>query len=1361
MESLPGVRNHRIRKMAATAAAALTLPLAAVATPAAGAAVFRAGDLSAARTAVDTTPSCPWLDRSLPVRQRVSMLMAQMTLADKINMVTGAGFSEPYVFYISAIPRLCIPAIGEEDGPVGVGDGLTGVTQLPAAVSLAATFDPSLADQYGQVVGSEERAKGAMVDLGPTVNIDRDPRWGRSFEAYTEDPFLNAALAVADIDGVQSQGEMAQIKHLAVYNQETNRNTPADDAIVSTRALHEIYLPAFWAGTQLAHASSVMCAYSVINDQAACQNQYLMQTTLNQRWGYPGFVTSDYQATHSTVQSADAGMDQEMPAPQFYGPALQAAVQSGQVSMATLDDMISRILTEMFGFNEFNDPPTGSTSAVVTSLAHQAVSTSVAEAGTVLLKNSAGTLPLAASGAGSVAVIGPAASPSPVDTGGGSAFVTSPFTVTPLQGIQAAAGPGTTVQYVQGLPTDTSLSPIPSADLTPAYHSTNSGQSYTGTLTAPQTGTYVLAFQNPGSYTATNLSLDGKEILSNPGTPPVSTYSVSVDLQAGQTYTLQLSGGGPSASLSWATPSDLAPPIAQAVAAAKSAATAVVVVSDDTESEATDRAGLSLPSAQNELISAVAAANPHTVVVVDAGAPVAMPWLSQVSAVLDAWYPGESNGTALASVLFGATDPGGHLPVTFPADLSQVPASTPSQFPGTGGQVQYSEGIDAGYRFYDANSETPLFPFGYGLSYTTFGFSHLRITPGQVMNGTSNPGTTACGCNGQSGRQVSVSATVTNTGTVAGSDVAQLYLDDPAAAGEPPRQLKGFQKVTLRPGQSTTVRFTLTGHDLSFWNDAANGWVVPDGRFGVNVGDSSALANLPLRGSFRVDRTLGARYATLAAPVTVTPGSTASVTATLVNGGDYAMPRARFTLNVPAGWTASSPRPVTLEPGQTVTEHFTVTVPGDAQPGDRTLQVAIRPGIGNFEDRTSLVEASATVTVPFSSLTAAYNNTGISDDSNEAAASYDGAGDSYSAQALALGTPTPLSPGQPVTIGGTTFTWPAAASGTPDNVVTAGQTVALSGSGTDLGFLGASQNGTASGPVTVHYADGSSQSFNLNMADWFSGSPAVGNQVLTTTLSWNFQSNPIGPHPVSIYFASVPLQQGKQLSSVTLPVLSNAGGTTAMHIFAMATGTGTPTTGAPYASLAAAYDNVGISDNANPGAGDFDGTGDSFSAQALAAGTPTPLTAGGQATFGGTTFTWPTAIGTPNDVVADGQTIELSGSGTDLGFLGSGAFGAASGTGTITYADGSTQSYSLVMADWFNNAAVAGDQIATTTTSWNFSSTTQVQHPVSIYFASVPLQAGKTVASVTLPTVSAGVGNGITALHIFAMAIGSGTPVGG
>jgi beta-glucosidase len=819
---------------AAAAFLAVLLPagLATAASASAGSASMGSAPARGMARAAASSASCPWLNQSLTVSQRVQMLLAKMTLADKINMVTGAGTSEPYVFYISAIPSLCIPAMGEEDGPVGVGDGLTGVTQLPAAVSLAATWDRALATQYGQVVGSEERGKGAMINLGPTVNIDRDPRWGRSFEAYTEDPYLNSALTVSDIDGVQSQGEMSQVKHFAVYNQETNRNTPADNVIISQRAEHEIYLPAFWAATKQAHASSVMCSYSTINGQFACENDYLLHQTLDQRWAFPGFVTSDYGATHSTVASADAGNDQEMPSAVYYGPALQAAVQAGQVAVGTLNGMVSRILTELFRFNEFNNPPTGTTAATVTTPAHQATSAAVAEAGTVLLKNGGGTLPLKAAGGGPVAVIGPAASAQPDYTGGGSAYVTAPFHVTPLQGIQAAAGAGTSVSYTQGLPTDTSLTPIPGSALSPAYAPTSFGGTYTGTLTAPETGTYVLGFENPcGCYSSVGLSLDGKELLANPGTPPVSTYSVGVNLVAGQTYTLQLSGGGESANLSWATPSDLAPGIAAAVAAAKSAATAVVVVSDDTETEATDRPGLNLPSAQNELISAVAAANPHTVVVVDAGAPVAMPWLSQVASVVDAWYPGESNGTALAAVLFGAVDPSGHLPVTFPADLSQVPASTPAQFPGVKGKVLYSEGIDVGYRYYDAHSETPLFPFGYGLSYTSFRFSGLRITR-------------------QPGRPVTVSATITNTGRVAGADVAQLYLSDPAAATEPPRQLKGFQKVSLRPGQSATVRFSLNGHDLSYWNSAANGWVVPAGQFGVYVGDSSALAGLPLHGGF-------------------------------------------------------------------------------------------------------------------------------------------------------------------------------------------------------------------------------------------------------------------------------------------------------------------------------------------------------------------------------------------------------------------------------------------------------------------------------------------------------------------------------
>jgi hypothetical protein len=549
------------------------------------------------------------------------------------------------------------------------------------------------------------------------------------------------------------------------------------------------------------------------------------------------------------------------------------------------------------------------------------------------------------------------------------------------------------------------------------------------------------------------------------------------------------------------------------------------------------------------------------------------------------------------------------------------------------------------------------------------------------------------------------------------------------------------------------VSFTLNGHDLSYWDHAANGWVVPDGQFHVYVGDSSALDNLPLQGSFNVTRTIGARFMTVSAPDTVDAGSTATVTAKLVNGGDYAIPQAQFTLKAPSGWTVTNPGPVDVAAGQTVTQTFKVTAPADASPGTNRLTVTVTPGSG-----APVAEGSTTIVVPYSSMKAAYNNIGISDNSNENAANYDGVGDSFSAEALADGKPNALTPGGAVTVGGTTFTWPNVAPGTPDNVVTGGQTVDLNGTGTDLGFLGASQNGTASGIVTIHYTDGSSQSFNLNIADWYANAPAVGNELATTTSSWNFQSNPLGPHPVSVYFASVPLDPGKTVSSVRLPVLKDASGNTAMHIFAMAVGTGTPTMGAPYSSLAAAYDNAGISDNSDPSAANFDGTGESYSKQALALGTPTELTPGGQATIGGTTFTWPIPVGAPDNVIADGQIIDVSGSGSELGFLGAAGFGAASGTGTITYTDGSTQTYSISMADWYNNAPVAGDQIATTTTSWNSSSSTQVQHPVSVYYASVPLESGKTVKSVTLPTVSSGVGNGVNAMHIFAIAVGSGTP---
>ncbi len=929
--------------LAAAALGGLGLTLPAMAAGAARAArgAPRAADAAA----------CPWVTSTAPIDQRVAQLMAHMSLEDEIFVVEGHGTTNegpnpspnPYVFWFPGIPSLCIPKLGEEDGPAGVADQLTGVTQLAAPVSLAASFDRTLARRYGEVVGSEEAGKGADVNLGPTVNIDRDPRWGRSFEAFTEDPFLNSELAVNEIDGVQSTGEMSQVKHFAAYNQETNRNTEQDQVIASDRTLNEIYFRAFQASVQQANVASVMCAYSSVHGTYACQSPYLLTTTLRDRWGFPGFVTSDYGALHSTT-GALAGTDQEQPFNTYFGTPLQTAVATGVIPRAVLNTMVSRILTEMFRFGLFNHPRPVTTSATVTTPAHQALSTQVAESGTVLLKNRDSTLPLSREHAGTVAVIGPGASPSVTNGGGGSAYVVPSSTVTPLQGLQAAAGSGTTVTYTQGLPTDSALPAIPAADLTPAYTGTGFGASYSGTLTAPETGTYVLSFTNPcGCYSPEYLTLDGQQLIDNPGTPPVSTFSVAVNLTAGQHYSLSISGGGESSNLSWGTPSGLAPGIAAAVSAAKSAKTAVVVAYDNTESEATDRLSLNLPSAQDELISAVAAANPHTVVVVNAGAPILMPWLDHVAAVLDAWYPGQTNGTALADVLFGKVNPSGHLPVSFPRSLSQVPASTPAQFPGVNGQVLYSEGLDVGYRWYDAKDITPLFPFGFGLSYTKFAFSDLSVVP----SGTG-------GVN-----DVNVSATITNVGHTTGADVAQLYLGDPAAAQEPPRQLVAFDKVTLAPGASTRLQFTITPQETWWWKESANGWTQSLGRYQVYAGDSSALRDLPLRGSFVIRESPAARQVVVHAPPRLRRGHASTITVHLTRSGNQTLSTVLFALQVPQGWTVT-PIGTTVfhnvTPSQAPTAKFSVTPPSYAPQTNATVHATV--------DLSSDAQRENGVTVP-------------------------------------------------------------------------------------------------------------------------------------------------------------------------------------------------------------------------------------------------------------------------------------------------------------------------------------------------------------------------------------------------------------
>ncbi len=763
-------------------------------------------------------------------------MVKRMTLGQEVTLMHGVGPGTPSgtVGATEAIPSLGIPAINQQDGPGGIGDGASGVTQLPAPEALAATFDPNAARCYGQVIGTEARGKGVNLVYGPTVNIVRVPQWGRAFESLGEDPTLTGTIASAEVGGIQRSGTMAQIKHFSVYNQETDRLSPSDDSIVSEQALQEVYLRA-WDQIVRAEPSSVMCSYNSINGSGACEDGDLIRGYLDRTLRFPGFVGSDYYATHSTAASVNAGLDQEQPLSLYLGSALETDLMNGRVSRATVDQAVIRILTQMYRFWLTRADTKRSIRDNVASAADARVSGDVAVEGTTLLKNSGRILPLDTTARGGIAVIGPAAQTSPITVGGGSAMVTPSHMVTPLAGIRAGVGTKRPVTFTSGLPASGDFVAIPSPNLSAPYPTLGDPSLASATLTAPQTGTYEIAYREPADFVPRTLSLDGTPVVTNPGTLPRPVYTATVTLTAGQTYTLS----GPVQDLTWVLPNQIAHDIAEATSAASRASTAVVVVGDGQESEGADRVSLSLPSNQDNLVSAVASVNPHTIVVIDAGGPVLMPWLSEVSAVLDAWYPGQTDGTSLAAVLLGKANPSGHLPITFPATAMDDPVSTPAQYPGVGTQVRYSEGIDVGYRWYDATGTTPLFPFGFGLSYTAFRYSSPTL---HVSTAHGNPTVTA-------------TVRVENAGHREGADVAQLYLGQPAVAGNPPRQLEAFQRVSLAAGESRTITFTLRGRQLGYYDAGAGSWLIAAGTYQIWMGDSSALAQLPARVEFHLSRT--------------------------------------------------------------------------------------------------------------------------------------------------------------------------------------------------------------------------------------------------------------------------------------------------------------------------------------------------------------------------------------------------------------------------------------------------------------------------------------------------------------------------
>jgi beta-glucosidase len=721
--------------------------------------------------------TCPWVGSTAPVAQRVQQILNTMDQSEQASLLSGDGTSS-YIGQIPGIPDLCIAPTNMEDGPSGVGDGNGGVTAFPDGENAAATFDPTLIQQEGTAMGAEFAGKGANVALGPTTNLVRDPRWGRTYETYGEDPYLAGQITSAEVDGLQSQGVMAMVKHVAAYDQEQYPNGTNNET-VSQQALEELYLAPFQTAIEQSAPASMMCSYAVVNNAASCASASLLQDGLYNQANYGGFITSDWGAAGSAVGDANAGMAVAMP---FSDASdITAALSNDTLSQSTVNSLVSEILTQMFAFGMFDNTDTGSLSNTVTTAAHQQTALQLGEEGTVMLKNN-GLLPLNPNPTTkeTIAVIGTDGGAAVELAGGGSGGVDSSNTIWPLTGVQDAVNSNVTVTYTAGDDNGT-------AD------------------------------------------------------------------------------------------------IGQAVTAAQGATDAIIYVNLP-EGEESDLTSLDLSSADETMIDDVAAVNPNTIVVINSGGPVVMPWLNNVAGVFENWYGGGETGAATAALIFGTADPSGKLPVTFPVSLSQVPAQTQSQWPGTSTGVVYSEGVDIGYRWYQSQNITPLFPFGYGLSYTKFSFSNLSVG---AFNADGN---------------ATVTATITNTGTVAGADVAQMYVGDPAASQDPPKQLKGFDRVSLTPGQSATVTFPLNIHDLASWSPTANQWEAQAGTYSISVGDSSS--SLPLTGSTSLAQELtgqvaagtsGAGVSTantaVSANVTANSGVPGAETVGVVNPHGYSSPQ--------------------------------------------------------------------------------------------------------------------------------------------------------------------------------------------------------------------------------------------------------------------------------------------------------------------------------------------------------------------------------------------------------------------------------------------------------------------------------------
>ena len=814
-----------------------------------------------------------YLDTAASLEDRVADLMMRMTLEEKVRLLAGGSS-----FALHAIERLGIPSLRMSDGPTGV-RSIRGesATVFPVGVAVAATWNPETGRSVAAAIGREAHALAEHVVLAPTINMMRIPTWGRNFETYSEDPYLAGVMGVAFVNGLQGEGVGASLKHYAANNQELERFNV--DARVDARTLREIYLAAFERVVAEADPWTVMASYNKLNGTLASEHRELLTDILKVEWGYSGMVVSDWTAVRSTVGSANAGMDLEMPGPaRWFGDKLLAAVSAGDVGIAQIDDNARRVvrLIVRCGLLDGAPRPAGE----LRTSRHKTIAFETACEAMTLLKNEGDLLPLSPK-LNTIALIGPNAARVLLQ-GGGSSQVATDSLRSMADGLRDHLGPDVSILEASGVDNDPFPPPANRRQFSPDIDRSAEGlaSSYyptrdlTGEPSSASLERHMTRWVSPGLASAkrppygsfrwtgwfwpdaagehefglratgtATLSLDDEVLISpdseaQPDRLDVSGSLVprrlaSVGLKAGQGYRIQLDYTPANPEQDFVALGVRAPaePMSRALTAAAAADAVILVLGSAavTEAEGYDRADMNLPGNQDELVRAVLAVNPNTVIVLNTGSPFAMPWIDEVPAVLQMWLSGETGPDALPAVLFGARSPGGRLPVTFPAAFGDHPAHRPNPDPLI---CDYAEGLAIGYRYFDAAPVRPLFPFGHGLAYTSFEISNLRLAE-----------------TARAGDAVTLAVTVTNTGQRPGAEVVQVYVAqlDPRLP-RPPKELKAFAKVRLEPGESRQVTLNLEPRAFAPYDPDTGTWPMDPGAYDILVGRSA--------GDIRVKATL-------------------------------------------------------------------------------------------------------------------------------------------------------------------------------------------------------------------------------------------------------------------------------------------------------------------------------------------------------------------------------------------------------------------------------------------------------------------------------------------------------------------------